>query len=59
VLTGEIDDYSRPTSLSGEVIGTIGDMDPVARLKLLIDQRQNESIEVLRGWMQQDEEQQA
>ena len=31
-------------------------MDPVARLRRLIEERQSESVEILRGWMEQDEE---
>jgi flagellar M-ring protein FliF len=30
--------------------------DPVARLRQLIEARQAESVEILRGWMEQDEE---
>lgn len=54
VLTGEIEDspgFSR-TSLGEEDLA----MDPVARLRRLIEERQAESVEILRGWMEQDEE---
>ena len=30
--------------------------DPVARLRRLIEERQAESVEILRGWMEQEEE---
>ena len=30
--------------------------DPATRLRRLIEERQTESIEILRGWMEQDEE---
>ncbi len=60
VLTGEIDD--------GQTIGASADFanpaatmtgpeaDPVARLRRLIEERQSESIEILRSWMEHDEE---
>lgn len=54
VLTGEIDegpDYDLDT---GNHDGL--PMDPVSRLRRLIDERQAESVEILRGWMEQDEE---
>ncbi len=57
-LTGEIDDgqpiggefSDNPASLAGP------DADPVARLRRLIEERQSESIEILRSWMEHDEE---
>jgi len=30
--------------------------DPVARLRRLIEERQSESLEILRSWMEHDEE---
>jgi flagellar M-ring protein FliF len=33
-----------------------GEADPVSRLKALIDERQDETIEILRGWMSDDKE---
>lgn len=51
-LTGEID-YS-PGPDDHAVIGP--DMDPVARLRRLIEERQAESVEILRGWMEREEE---
>ncbi len=32
------------------------DTDPVARLRRLIEERQSESMEILRSWMEHDEE---
>jgi flagellar M-ring protein FliF len=57
-LTGEIEDglgddqsvLAAPAAL----IDTAG--DPVDRLRQLIESRQAESIEILRSWMEQDEE---
>ena len=42
-------------------IGAAGDMgefsnDPVARLREMIEERQDETVEVLRGWMEESEE---
>lgn len=54
VLTGEIDDGP-----GFAAVGLAADeppMDPVARLRRLIEERQVESVEILRGWMEQDEE---
>lgn len=55
-LTGEIDDGDGFALLGGEddVEGTAS--DPVARLRRLIEERQAESVEILRGWMEPDEE---
>ncbi len=52
VLTGEIDEGEGPAlALSG------GDAaDPMQRLRRLIEERQSESIEILRGWMELEEE---
>jgi flagellar M-ring protein FliF len=33
-----------------------GEADPVSRLKALIDERQDETIEILRGWMSDEKE---
>lgn len=51
VLTGEIDDGSEFAALE-----TDGATDPVSRLRRLIEERQAETVEILRGWMEQDEE---
>ncbi|GAB4386312.1 flagellar basal-body MS-ring/collar protein FliF [Albidovulum sp.] len=61
-LTGEIDDGdSLPEGLpvvaarsKGESLGEPA--DPVARLRRLIDERQQETVEILRGWMEDAEE---
>jgi flagellar M-ring protein FliF len=54
VLTGVIDDDANALSLAN------GDseaaQDPMERLRRLIEERQAESIEILRGWMEQNEE---
>jgi flagellar M-ring protein FliF len=59
ILTGEIDDggelpplpvISRDDPVTGLPV------DPVARLRRLIEERQAESLEILRGWMEEREE---
>lgn len=54
VLTGEIDDGPQfpAMGMADEELP----MDPVSRLRRLIEERQAESVEILRGWMEQDEE---
>ena len=59
-LTGEIDDgFSLPdlpmVNLLGEEEG-IQQEDPATRLRRLIEERQAESIEILRGWLEPEEE---
>ena len=58
VLTGEIDDSDMPEftmmSFGGNSDGSSKE-DPVTRLRRLIDERQAESVEILRGWMEQEE----
>lgn len=54
VLTGEIDEDANFTIADGS--GADLPMDPVSRLRRLIEERQTESVEILRGWMEQDEE---
>lgn len=59
-LDGEIDDFAimpatadfaeQEAAMNGE------EADPVARLRRLIEERQSESIEILRSWMEHDEE---
>ena len=60
VLTGEIDDQDMPdlSVVSYDENGKV-DADPMARLRRLIDERQSESVEILRGWMETDEEENA
>jgi flagellar M-ring protein FliF len=61
-LNGEIDDLAMmmmPATADfaeqeAAMNGT--DTDPVARLRRLIEERQAESIEILRSWMEHDEE---
>lgn len=54
VLTGEIDDGFDP----GTLPATADPLpeDPAARLRRLIGERQSESIEILRGWLEPEEE---
>jgi flagellar M-ring protein FliF len=58
VLTGEIDDSDMPEfpmmSFGGNSDASSKE-DPVTRLRRLIDERQAESVEILRGWMEQEE----
>lgn len=58
VLTGEIDDGSDFPELSVVSDLSLPDepMDPASRLRRLIEERQAESLEILRGWMEQPEE---
>jgi flagellar M-ring protein FliF len=54
VLTGEIDEGDLPPlSLVNETDGAV---DPITRLRRLIEERQAESVEILRGWMEYEEE---
>lgn len=58
VLSGEIDDGTGlpPFSVaSSDRTAELSD-DPVARLRRLIEERQVESVEILRGWMEAEEE---
>ena len=63
-LTGEIDDgeFSPPQmSVVSDIafdddLGGMGAQDPVQRLRDLIEERQSETIEILRGWMEDEEE---
>ncbi len=59
-LNGEVDDgfdYGAFATSRGEA-GSDGEPeeDPATRLRRLIEQRQTESIEILRGWMEHEEE---
>ena len=60
VLTGEIDDQDLPDLpvISFDDDGVRTESDPMARLRRLIDERQTETVEILRGWMETDEEEQ-
>ncbi len=59
-LTGEIDDgFSLPDLPMVDLMGGGDDMpseDPATRLRRLIEERQAESIEILRGWLEPEEE---
>ena len=39
----------------GQIEGEASEEDPATRLRRLIEQRQTESIEILRGWMEEEE----
>jgi flagellar M-ring protein FliF len=59
ILTGEIHDGRDlpPLSIvSRDDLDTSLPADPVARLRRLIEERQAESVEILRGWMEDREE---
>lgn len=58
VLNGEIDEGAPPSGLPvvGRAASTepaVEDADPVARLRRLINERQHETVEILRGWMEE------
>jgi len=58
-LNGEVDDgfeYGGFASAGGgQIEGEATEEDPATRLRRLIEQRQTESIEILRGWMEEEE----
>jgi flagellar M-ring protein FliF len=58
VLSGEIDDGTGlpPFSVNAAHSAAGLSNDPVARLRRLIEERQVESVEILRGWMEAEEE---
>ena len=60
ILTGEIEDHDLPDLpvVSYDEPDVRG-QDPVDRLRRLINERQGETVEILRGWMETDEEEQA
>lgn len=50
-------DSTAPGSLpSPEVLATEDTPDPVARLRRLIEEREEETVQILRSWMEEDEE---
>lgn len=57
VVTGEISDNDLPDLpvISFNGMDEDADADPMARLRNLIEERQTESLEILRGWMEADE----
>jgi flagellar M-ring protein FliF len=59
-LDGEVDvGFDIPGRASGGFVSNLADeeaADPAARLRRLIELRQTESIEILRGWMEHEEE---
>lgn len=56
VLTGEIDGFGDLPMVNLDNFEMGEPDDPVARLRRLIEERQAESVEILRGWMEQQEE---
>ncbi|WP_050524739.1 flagellar basal-body MS-ring/collar protein FliF [Pseudorhodobacter wandonensis] len=60
VLTGEIDDHDLPDLpiVSKDFDADAKLSDPMDRLRRLIDERQSETVEILRGWMETEEEEQ-
>lgn len=58
-LTGEIDDDDLPMSsglaLMNEMPNMGDEQDPVERLKALISERQTETVEILRNWLEEKE----
>ena len=56
VVSGEIDDIGEYSGMP--VYGEATELpdDPVERLRRLIDERQAESVEILRGWLETEEE---
>ncbi|SNX69906.1 flagellar M-ring protein FliF [Cereibacter ovatus] len=58
-LTGEIDDGTDMPNfamMTSDPLELEDDLDPVARLRRLIEERQAESVEILRGWMEPQRE---
>lgn len=57
VVTGEIDDGMDMPALAFASDEDVSEpQDPVSRLRRLIEERQAESVEILRGWMETEEE---
>ena len=57
VLTGEIEDDSTRERKTGEIAALRGRTDdPVDRLRSMIGERQEETVEILRGWLEEKEE---
>ena len=54
VLTGEIEEGELPALNAVNSVEI--QADPITRLRRLIEERQTESVEILRGWMEHDEE---
>jgi flagellar M-ring protein FliF len=54
-LTGEIDGFGDLPMTDLGSFQPASSLDPVARLRRLIEERQSESVEVLRGWMEPQE----
>lgn len=50
-----LDDLQMPMAMGNAFDDAISD-DPVARIKRLIEERQSETVEILRSWMDEKEE---
>lgn len=48
-----------PSNEDSSGLPALAGVDPVARLRSLIEERQDETVEILRGWMQDDNEETA
>ncbi|MEO0780138.1 MAG: flagellar basal-body MS-ring/collar protein FliF [Pseudomonadota bacterium] len=57
-MPSDLPDISLEDSLSGDLstLGAVGGSDPVDRLRGLIDERKDETIEILRTWLEGEEE---
>ena len=56
VLTGEIDGFGDLPMVNLDNFDMGDSDDPVSRLRRLIEERQAESVEILRSWMEREEE---
>lgn len=54
MVTGEIDDGMTVSNMA--FVASDEAQDPMTRLRRLIEERQAESVEILRGWMETEEE---
>ena len=55
-LTGVIEDANDPRDIAMLTADATQGLDPATRLRRLIEVRQAESVEILRGWMEREEE---
>lgn len=58
-LTGEVDNdfgFAGFATVGDQIESEAGEENPATRLRRLIEERQTESIEILRGWMEREEE---
>ena len=56
---GDVFDQALPMMMAGavseETAQNLSDLDPVARLRLLIQEREEETVQILRDWMNEEE----